>query len=64
MRTSKNTSVHAKLASYLYLILEYYPYEQTFERPTSTLQQGPMQMIQILEQYMHACLVDASPEAR
>ena len=33
MRTTKNTSVHAKLANFLYLILEYYPYEQTFERP-------------------------------
>lgn len=41
MKNSKNTFVHAKLASYLYLILEYYPYEQTFERPVSGMQQGP-----------------------
>jgi hypothetical protein len=27
MKTSKNTWVHAKLANFLYLILEYYPYE-------------------------------------
>lgn len=27
MKTSKNTWVHGKLANYLFLILEYYPYE-------------------------------------
>lgn len=38
MKNSKNTYVHAKLANFLYLILEYYPYEQTFERPASAIQ--------------------------
>ncbi len=35
MKTSKNTWVHAKLANFLYLILEYYPYEQTFDKGVS-----------------------------
>lgn len=64
MKNSKNTWVHAKLANFLYLILEYYPYEQTFERPVSAIQQGTMQMIQILEQYTQLALTDANPEAR
>jgi hypothetical protein len=38
MKNSKNTWVHAKLANFLFLILEYYPYEQTFERPASAIQ--------------------------
>lgn len=38
MKNSKNTWVRAKLANYLFLILEYYPYERTFERPVSAIQ--------------------------
>ena len=56
MKSSKNTWVHAKLANYLWLILEYYPYEQTFERAP--------QMLAVLEQYLQACLTAANPEAR
>lgn len=64
MKTSKSTQVHGKLAHYLLLILEYYPYEQTFERPVQGISPGPLQMLQILEQYMHSCITDANPEAR
>ena len=37
MKNSKNTAANAKLAHYLYLILEYYPYEQTFDKPAAYL---------------------------
>jgi hypothetical protein len=42
IKNSKNTWVHAKLAHYLHLILEYYPYEQTFEKPVAGVIQGPL----------------------
>jgi hypothetical protein len=42
MKNSKTAGVHAKLAHYLFLILEYYPYEQTFGRSVAPLQQGSL----------------------
>jgi hypothetical protein len=53
MKASKNTFVHAKLASFLHLMLESYPYEGTLDRYEPQI-----------EQYLQQSLQAANPEAR
>ena len=53
MKSSKNTWVHAKLASYLLVMLETYQYEGTLDKYSS-----------VIEQYLQQSLQNANPEAR
>lgn len=39
MKASKNTFVHAKLASYLYLMLENYPYNGVLDKYEPQIEQ-------------------------
>ena len=53
MKTSKNTWAHAKMTSYLYMIVKTYPVESCLSKNQ-----------QVIEAWMQQALADANPEAR